>query len=87
MAFADQVVASGARHGRVLVTSPQARAAVRIAVATAHPTLAVLGEDELAGAPRPQLPWTEHDWGCYRRIPGGGCSARMVTLQPPTLRR
>ena len=52
MAFADQVVASGARHGRVLVTSPQARAAVRIAVATAHPTLAVLGEDELAGAPQ-----------------------------------
>ena len=52
LAFADQVVASGARQGRVLVTSPQARAAVRVAVATAHPELAVLGEDELAGAPQ-----------------------------------
>ena len=52
IAFADQVVASGARRGRVLVTSPQARAAVRIAVAPVYPTLAVLGEDELAGAPQ-----------------------------------
>lgn len=52
MAFVARVMAPGQHRGRVLVTSPRTRAAVRVAVATVYPALPVLGEDELAGAPQ-----------------------------------
>jgi len=50
MAFTDQIMASGQQPGRVLVTSPRARPAVRAAVAAVYPALPVIGDDELAGA-------------------------------------